>query len=263
MEFVNSHPTACAWAGRALSALVTLALFADAAQFLFLRSATKAEFAATGFADSAAAPLGIHYRYLRDPVRHPADRRSRRNSGDWLPRWGDLTHFRLGAIGSRRKSSPRPRPDDLGRALSPERSCAQPVAVRDVSDSEQGQGVFQKRGVICGASRRDDESGHQNADLAAKLSASTIIRSASLNATRRPFRTSCRLSGSALRRFAPGFPLHAASFDVKASRSMIRKVGPGCASARPRTSPIVSRLRSFRCAHQNPGRYAAYPDPDY
>ena len=59
MDFVNSHPTACAWVGRALSALVTLALFADAAQILFSRSATKAEFAATGFADSAATPLGI------------------------------------------------------------------------------------------------------------------------------------------------------------------------------------------------------------
>jgi DoxX-like family len=59
MEFVNSHPTACAWAGRALSALVTLALFAIAGQMIFSRSSTKAEFAATGFADSAATPLGI------------------------------------------------------------------------------------------------------------------------------------------------------------------------------------------------------------
>jgi hypothetical protein len=59
MEFVNSHPTACAWAGRALSALVTLALFAVAAKIRFSKSATKAEFAATGFADSAATPLSI------------------------------------------------------------------------------------------------------------------------------------------------------------------------------------------------------------
>jgi hypothetical protein len=59
MEFVNSHPAACVWAGRALSALVTLALFAIAGQMIFSRSSTKAEFAATGFADSAATPLGI------------------------------------------------------------------------------------------------------------------------------------------------------------------------------------------------------------
>ena len=59
MEFVNSHPTACAWAGRALTVLVTLALFAAAAKILFSRSTTKAEFAATGFADSAATPLSI------------------------------------------------------------------------------------------------------------------------------------------------------------------------------------------------------------
>jgi hypothetical protein len=31
MEFVNSHPMACTWAGRALSALVTPTLVADAA----------------------------------------------------------------------------------------------------------------------------------------------------------------------------------------------------------------------------------------
>ena len=59
MEFINSYPTACAWAGRALSALVTFALFADAAKILFSRSKTKEEFAATGFADSAATPLSI------------------------------------------------------------------------------------------------------------------------------------------------------------------------------------------------------------
>jgi hypothetical protein len=59
MEFVNSHPTACAWAGRVLSALVTLALFAVAARILFSRSKTKAQFAATGFADGAATPLSV------------------------------------------------------------------------------------------------------------------------------------------------------------------------------------------------------------
>jgi hypothetical protein len=38
---------------------VTLALIADAAKILFSRSKTKEEFAATGFADSAATPLSI------------------------------------------------------------------------------------------------------------------------------------------------------------------------------------------------------------
>jgi hypothetical protein len=59
MEFINSHPTAFAWTGRALSTLVTLALFGIAGKLLFSRSATKAEFAATSFADNAATPLAI------------------------------------------------------------------------------------------------------------------------------------------------------------------------------------------------------------
>jgi hypothetical protein len=57
MRFVDSHPAACTWTGRVLSALVTLALLADAAHIVFAQAATKAEFAATGFADSAAVPL--------------------------------------------------------------------------------------------------------------------------------------------------------------------------------------------------------------
>ena len=59
MEFISSHTTAFVWAGRVISALVTLALFADAAKMLFSRSTTEAEFAATGFAASAATPLAM------------------------------------------------------------------------------------------------------------------------------------------------------------------------------------------------------------
>jgi hypothetical protein len=59
MEFIDSHPAASAWAGDALIALVTLALVADAAQILFSRSARKAQFAATGFTESAATPLAV------------------------------------------------------------------------------------------------------------------------------------------------------------------------------------------------------------
>lgn len=54
-----SDPATWQWAGRALSALVTLALLADAAHIFFARAATKAQFAATGFSDAAAGPLAI------------------------------------------------------------------------------------------------------------------------------------------------------------------------------------------------------------
>lgn len=59
MEFINSYPTAFLWAGRVLSALVVLALLADAAKMYLSQPATKAEFAATGFADSVGTPLAI------------------------------------------------------------------------------------------------------------------------------------------------------------------------------------------------------------
>ena len=54
---IDSYPTASVWTGRVLSALVVLALLADAATILFSPS-TTAELAATGFADSAAPMLG-------------------------------------------------------------------------------------------------------------------------------------------------------------------------------------------------------------
>jgi hypothetical protein len=57
MDLLGSHPLAWAWAGRSLSALVTLAILADAAHLVLARAATKAQLAATGFADTAAGPL--------------------------------------------------------------------------------------------------------------------------------------------------------------------------------------------------------------
>jgi hypothetical protein len=54
-----SQAAVSTWARRLLSALVALALLADAASVLFFPSMTHAEFAAAGFADSAAPPLGI------------------------------------------------------------------------------------------------------------------------------------------------------------------------------------------------------------
>ena len=59
MTFIDLHPIASAWTGEILSALVALALFADAAQIFFARSSTKAELTATGFPESAASPLAI------------------------------------------------------------------------------------------------------------------------------------------------------------------------------------------------------------
>lgn len=59
MTFVDSHPLACAWAGAILSALVALALLADAAFILSRRPGARAEREATGFPESSALPLGI------------------------------------------------------------------------------------------------------------------------------------------------------------------------------------------------------------
>jgi len=100
MGFVNSHPAACAWVGRALSVLVTLALLADAAQFLFLRSTTKAEFAATGFADSAAAPLGITILFCAVLYAIPQTAVLGAILVTGFLGGAICIHFRLGAIGS-------------------------------------------------------------------------------------------------------------------------------------------------------------------
>ena len=59
MTFIDLHPIASAWTGEIVSALVALALFADAAQIFFARSSTKAELAATGFPDSAGPVIGV------------------------------------------------------------------------------------------------------------------------------------------------------------------------------------------------------------
>jgi hypothetical protein len=57
--FIESHLTACLWAGRVLTALVVLALLGVAATMLVSRSAAHAQLAATGFADSAGPLIGI------------------------------------------------------------------------------------------------------------------------------------------------------------------------------------------------------------
>ena len=56
---INSHPTVGQWAGRILSALVVLALLADAAVNLFAPAILKAEMDATGFAPSSGPALGV------------------------------------------------------------------------------------------------------------------------------------------------------------------------------------------------------------
>ena len=101
MEFVNSHPSACLWAGRALAALVTLALLADAAQILFSRAARKAEFAATGFSDSAATPLGILIVACAILFALPQTSVLGAILVTGFLGGAICTHFRLGAIGSR------------------------------------------------------------------------------------------------------------------------------------------------------------------
>lgn len=57
--FIDSHLTACLWAGRFLSLLVVLALLVVAATMLFFRTAAHAQLAETGFADSAGPVIGI------------------------------------------------------------------------------------------------------------------------------------------------------------------------------------------------------------
>jgi hypothetical protein len=99
MEFVDSHPMACAWAGRALTTLVTLALIAAAAQMLF-HDRQRRRNLRHGLCRQRCDSLGDHYLYLCDPVRHSTDRGSRGDSCDWLSRRGDLHHFRPGAIAS-------------------------------------------------------------------------------------------------------------------------------------------------------------------
>lgn len=56
---VNSHPIAAQWAGRVLSAIVVLALLADAAVNLFAPAILKDAMEITGFAPGSAPALGI------------------------------------------------------------------------------------------------------------------------------------------------------------------------------------------------------------
>lgn len=55
----RSRPVVAQWAGRILSALVVLALLADAAVSLFSPATLNAEMEATGFAPSSTPVLGI------------------------------------------------------------------------------------------------------------------------------------------------------------------------------------------------------------
>src|SRR5579871_1182210 len=59
MEMIESHPVACAWVGGVFTAVVTLVLLAVGIKILMSPSARKAQFSATGFPDTAAAPLGL------------------------------------------------------------------------------------------------------------------------------------------------------------------------------------------------------------
>jgi hypothetical protein len=100
MEFVNSHATFCAWAGYALSALVTLALFAVAARMLVSGTAAKAELAATGFAESAATPLAILALSCAILYAIPQTAVLGAILVTGFLGGAICTHFRLGAIGS-------------------------------------------------------------------------------------------------------------------------------------------------------------------
>jgi hypothetical protein len=100
MTFVASDATASKWAGRLLSALVALALLADAATVLFFPSTAHALLAETGFADSAALPLGIVMIVcaLLYAIPHTAVLGAILVTG--FLGGAICTHFRLGEIGS-------------------------------------------------------------------------------------------------------------------------------------------------------------------
>ena len=96
----NSPSTAAQWVGRILSALVVLALLADAAISLFAPAMLKAEMDATGFAPSSAPALGVIM--LVCAVLYSMPRTAPLGAILITGFFGGAicTHFRLGEIGS-------------------------------------------------------------------------------------------------------------------------------------------------------------------
>ncbi len=97
---INTQSNAAQWTGRVLSALVVLALLADAAVNLFAPAMLKAEMDATGFSASSAPALGIIM--LACAVLYGIPRTAMLGAILITGFLGGAicTHFRLGEIGS-------------------------------------------------------------------------------------------------------------------------------------------------------------------
>ena len=125
MTFIDLHPIASDWTGEILSALVALALFADAAQIFFARSSTKAELTATGFPESAASPLAIMALLCAILYAIPQTAVLGAIVTTGFLGGAICTHFRLGKLASAAANHLAcARSDGLGRALPPQRSAA-------------------------------------------------------------------------------------------------------------------------------------------
>lgn len=115
--------SATVWIGRALSALVVLALLADAAVNLFAPGMISAEMQATNFSPRLAFPLGIII--LACVVFYAINGGAGRDSGDRIFGRCDLHPFSHRRIRFTAATDlPAARRDDLGRPL-PAR-CAHP-----------------------------------------------------------------------------------------------------------------------------------------
>ena len=84
-----AHKTAANWIGYVMSALVVLALLADAGTQLFAPHLLKEPMDATGFLPSLAVPLGI-IMLVRRSLCDSADSVSRRDSNHGFSRRRDL-----------------------------------------------------------------------------------------------------------------------------------------------------------------------------
>jgi hypothetical protein len=96
----DSKQTTALWAGRTLSGLVALALLADAVSILMFPASMQANFAATGFPDSAAPMLGIIVLVCAALYAFPRTAVLGAILVTGFLGGAICTHFRLGEIGS-------------------------------------------------------------------------------------------------------------------------------------------------------------------
>jgi hypothetical protein len=96
----DSKQTTALWAGRTLSGLVAIALLADAVSILMFPASMQANFAATGFPDSAAPMLGVIVLLCAALYAFPRTAVLGAILVTGFLGGAICTHFRLGEIGS-------------------------------------------------------------------------------------------------------------------------------------------------------------------